>query len=221
MTFSAGSAGGATPPLDVARVMGCAVRAARLEPGVFAEVARDSSLTLGAVAVPAAVSFAAGVGALLFEKVLFDAGGLVAIVLRQLLLGPLAGVGAWFAWVMISHRVLASSGVAVNRDSLLRALGFATVPVALLLLMFVPDLLQGPALRLGYLSGGVVAATSVLTPLWALVAIQEAAPTATPRQVTFATLAGYLAALAVLGWLGFVAGIAPGFTVFLSGDRFL
>lgn len=218
-------AGGTAQPLDGARLVARVTGAARLEPGVFAEVAGDPAATVSAAIVVAAVSLVAGVGAVLFEQV-FGAGSMLAnltlsLVTRQLVVGPAVGIGGWLTWTVASIVLLKRLGVPADPERLARALGFASVPMALLGLMWLPDLLQGDRLVFGYLSAGVVATAAMLLALWGRTALREAVPAATERAATLASFGGYVVAMAIVSWLGFAAGVAPGISVFLSGDRFL
>lgn len=209
-------------PLDAAAVLPVLRRVATLEPGVFAEVAGQPSLTAPATVIPAVCAFAAALGATLFNGLLYpETASLVGLLLRQLVLGTVAGWLAWAVWVQVTTVLLQRGGVEVERDRLVRALGFAVVPYALLLFLWVPDLAQGNQFALGDLSAALLAAVLVIVPLWVRTAIREVVPVASERLVTTTCLGGFLAAFVLLTLLGSWAGVAPGYTIFLDGARFL
>ncbi len=209
-------------PLDAASVLPVLRRVAALEPGVFAEVAVNPALTAPATAIPAASAFAAALGATLFNALLYpETMSLMGLFLRQLVLGTVAGWLAWAVWLQVTMVLLARGGASVERERLLRALGFAIVPYALLVFLWVPNLAQGNQFALGDLSAALLAAVLVLVPLWMRCAIREVVPAAPERLVTTSCLGGFLVAFTLLTLLGSWAGVAPGYAVFLDGGRFL
>jgi hypothetical protein len=104
-------------------------RAATLDEELFAELASDAQSTGQAIAVVIGVALAQGISGL-------GAGGAGFF-------GAVAGAAfAWLLWVVAIHGIALGLGIASDLAALVRALGFAALPLALGALASVP--LVGP-----------------------------------------------------------------------------
>jgi hypothetical protein len=108
-------------------------RAATLDAELFAEVAADAGSTGQAIAVAIGVALAQGIAGLGAGA----AGFLTALASAAL---------AWLLWVVAIHVLALGLGVASDLAALVRALGFAALPLALAGLGSLP--LAGPLLEL-------------------------------------------------------------------------
>ena len=195
-------------------------RVALVDGEVFSDLRTDNRVTLTALALPALLLFLSSAGTWLFLELNFgfpvDAG---ALITRHIIAGTIAGYAMWLAWVLVAEGVLVRAfDVAVDRPALARAMGFASVPVVLMVVAFLPDVVQDtsdPALPSLSFALGLAAlfAWFALSDL----AITGAVPAATRRQVLLANLAGFLVFAAVLTVLASREGIAPGVWVHTNG----
>ena len=185
-------------------------RLIRLDLGVFDEICSDTSATRSAVIVVTIASFLSGLGAMLWWLVRnFNFGDDIDVLLRALILGSFFQVGVWIIWVYVVHWILARYGVVVDFYRLLRAMGFAFVPMGVAVLMVIAPL-GIPVALLG------LAATVLLTN----VAIQSASRADT-QQVIVANLGGFVVFVVIMGILanitqveGPLGGFAPGIFFF-------
>jgi hypothetical protein len=119
------------PPVADRTLMGRMIRAARLDPRLYAEVEADVTATGQAASVVLLAAFAGGIN---FPGAPFSI----------LFVGLLAALVGWllFAYViyLIGAKLLPESGTKADFGALLRAMGFANAPGVLKLLGIVPEL---------------------------------------------------------------------------------
>ena len=182
-------------------------RLARFDTTVFDEVRDEPGQTLPAVAIVLAGVLLAALGGWLWLWIEFDRLDTGRIIIREFLIGTIFAVLMWAVWVLIAELVLVQAyGLQVSRWALMRCMGYAAAPAALMLLVLIRSLSFGI---------GLVA----LAAWWALSghAIRAAVPTATPAQVSVANLAGFALFTLVLSVLAHQAGMAPGVFVHAGG----
>ena len=178
-------------------------RLSRLDPSVFREVRDDSSQTLSAILVVLGAVLLSALGGWLW--LIAEAEGLSTgrILVRQVVLGTIFGLGVWALWVFGAHVMLRSVfGRPASGTRLLRTMGYAAFPVAGSVLMVVPAL--GFAVGLMTVMAWFAASNA---------AIEAAAPEATRKEVLVANLAGFSLLVVVMSVLADAAGVAPGFFV--------
>ena len=210
MTEAADSGGMGGADFDATAVMAQLQRLARLDTTVFDEVRSAESQTIPAVVVSAVSILLGSLGAYLWLIVDNPFGGFdldhVQAILRVLLLGTAVTFAMWVAWALITQVVLLNLyNVTADRMALLRCIGFATAPAAVMLLVAIPSLSFGIGLV-------AIVAWFVLTNY----AIQAAAPNAAPNQVVISNLAGFLVFAVVLALLADAAALASGVFVHVA-----
>ena len=186
---------------DAGAIVGQIQRLARLDTTVFDEVRDAQKETVSAIVVAAVSIVVASFGAWLwieFEDFLPPDTG--KVITRILILGSLLTFGMWVVWALVSQVVLMNLfGVAADRMALLRCMGFAAAPAALMLLILIPTLSFGIGLA-------AVVAWFALTNY----AIQAAAPMARPNQVIIANFIGFAVFAIVLSIIADGTGISSG-----------
>ena len=177
---------------------------ARLRDSGFKTAAERKTFTVPALVVAAAAILVSGVGGWLYLK--FDDFGALPtgrVLFRELVVGSILTFVLWVAWLLIVEATLKRRGAEVDRLALLRAMGFACVPLVATLLMVVPMLAFGAGL--------------VALALWVAAterAVAAAVPEALPADRRVANLAGFAVLAVVLGGIAFQTGMAPGPFVF-------
>jgi hypothetical protein len=174
-----------------------------LDTTVFDEVRTDATATVPAVGVLVLATLLAGIGGW-FWWVLADFGGSGDVFLQSVIVGTIVSVAIWFVWVATTYVVLTQLFRArADIQELIRVMGFASAPLALMLLMFVPDIDFGVAL----LAIALFFGTSVI-------AVQSATDAPAGRALV-ATAAGFAIWAIVLGLLTTSSKTwAPGIFVF-------
>ena len=128
--------------MDPNVILGRVLRLARLDTSVFDEVRDDQNETIPAVIIAAISALLAGIGSFLWWKVVwgseFEPDG---VFLNTLLLGSIFtlamyGVGALVIYVVLAQMLK----LQVDLMSLVRVMGYAAIPMALWVLMFIPVL---------------------------------------------------------------------------------
>ena len=204
---------------DLAATWRYLARIARLDETVFSDIARDQVQTAAALALPAVLLFGATISSWLWLVLAVDDGldgG--AVLVRQVIGGTIVGYACWAGWVLIVERLLAMLwGQTVDRRALLRVMGFASLPVVLTWVMWLPDNLQGDDAPLGTLALAIMVAAA---SAWLMLSHRALAAVsgATENQRGAANLVGYFAFLAVLGLVS-RSGMAPGIPLFTRGFR--
>lgn len=207
---------------DLGATWGYLMAVARLEDGVFGRLARDETQSVAAVVLPAVLMLGGTISSWLYLLLAVDANvDAVGVILRGFVLGTIAGWGAWAGWAALTSFLLSWRwGHEVERWPLMRALGFATLPLVLTWVTFLPDTILGNDPVIGQVALPLMILAVMATAIFALHAVREAVPDAREREVTLATLGGYVAALAVLGLLASKSGIAPIFAIFTQGFEY-
>jgi hypothetical protein len=184
--------------MDPNVILNRVLRLARLDTTVFDEVRDDTNETIPAIIIAVVSAFLAGLGALLWWNVVPDISSnpenlfLNTFVLGSIFLAALYGVAALVAYFVLVQ----AYKVQVDLASLIRVLGYASIPLALSLLMFVP----------------VIWPVFSLVPLALLVVMMiyavQSASAADSTQVVIATIAGFAVMVLVLGLIATSADIA-------------
>lgn len=195
------------------------IRILRLDETVFADLARDQMQTAAALAVPAVLIFGSTISSWLWLALSVDDGldgG--AVLLRQVIAGTIVGYACWALWVFVVERMLAVVWhQQVDRRALFRVMGFATLPLVLTWIIWLPDNLQGDDAPLGTLALAITVAAASAWLLLSHRAIAEVTA-ATENERGAANLAGYLVFLAILGLIS-RSGMAPIVPLFTRGFR--
>lgn len=193
-------------PEDLEALWRRLVRVARLDVGVFLEAGNDSTSTLPALAIVVGATLLAGIGGWLLYLLIFPAVARdgVGFFLSSAIVGSIAAIALWFAWVFVTMVVLqALRGRQVSFLALVRTMGFAYFPIALEFILFISPL----ATPIGVIA---LAATVVFSD-----AAVETVTGARRDQALIATLAGFAVYVAVLALLGRGAQYyAPGLFAF-------
>ncbi len=186
-------------------------RVARLDFTVFEDARAERTGTAGAILIVLSASVVAGLGSWIWAMQHDDFRGLdpAPVFLKTVIAGGLLQTLVWLLWVYMAHWVLVRLfGAQVVFQELVRCMGVAFTPIFLSLFVGIAPL----AVPFGVFSLG-------LTFLTTNIAIEQATGV-TPREATFANLAGFGAFLVFMGALANVAeagtfgGLAPGLLFF-------
>ncbi len=163
----------------------------------------DSEAIAGSVVALVSI-FAAAIGGWLYVAIVGnDSLSITRVILGSVLAGTAVAFAAWLGWIFIVHWWLEREGHQLNRFRLVAAMGFASAPFAISILMFSVI----PAFGI-----------AVVALAWWFVQSQRAIaavlPQAPPERVQKANLAGFATFVVVLSLLAFAAGLAPGPFVF-------
>lgn len=162
-------------------------RLAQLDTTVFDEVRDDATDTVPALVVAAVASVLAGLGALLWWKIVPDFEP-DSLVLNTLILGSVFLFGMYLVAGLVVYVVLAQLyRVTTDLQALLRTLGYAGAPLALSVLMF---------LNIIYPVFAIVPLALVLTMMFYAV---QSASGADSKQVAVSCIIGYTVMVLVLG----------------------
>ena len=153
------------------------VRAAKLEPGVYEELERDTGATWEALLVVVIVSVAAGIGGLLAGEISGSAG----VAITDFAVGVVLAAMAWAEWSLITYFIGTTlfKGTA-DYGELLRTIGFAYTPNILQIFAFIPIL------------GGLLV---LIGAIWALIA----GVVAVRQALDFSTTKAILTV--IIGWI--------------------
>ncbi len=173
------------PQIVIARIL----RTLRLDTTVFEEAREDPAALTQSIVIAAASFFLAGLGGWFWWAVEgFSEKG--KLFLESVIAGTFLGVGAWLVWIAVAYLLLTSVfHYTANLERLVRSSGLATVPMALMLVMFIPGI-----------NIGVGLAALGLVFLLMDIAIQVSVE-ASPGHVIMATFAGFLVFCFVLSLL--------------------
>lgn len=125
--------------MDINKMLERAIRAARLDRTVFAELEADTSLTNEAIIFVAIIAVIQGAGGFLNSLVSGD-GFLAAI--GSLILGPIVAIIGFFIWAIVIFFVGTNlfKGQASDYTEVIRPLGYAYGPQVLGFFSFIPCL---------------------------------------------------------------------------------
>lgn len=162
-------------------------RLATLDTTVFDEVRMDTASTVPAVVVVVLATVMAGIGGWFWWRLAdFPASG--KVFLQSVVVGTIISVAIWFVWVATTYVVLTQLFRArADLQELIRVMGFASAPFALMLLMFIPGIDFGVALLAIALFFGTT-----------VIAVQSATDAPAGRALV-ATAAGFAVWAIVLG----------------------
>jgi hypothetical protein len=118
------------------------VRLARLDLSVLDQVRGDVRATVPSVVTAAAAMFMAGLGAFLWSAIEFEFDG--EFFWKSALLGTVFAMALWFVWVGVTFALITQvmKGHA-EIQPMMRVMGLATAPMALSILMFIPEVSFG------------------------------------------------------------------------------
>lgn len=167
MTTPAGGTGN-IGGVDVNSLVQKLRRLAMLDTTVFDEVKGDASATIPALVVAVLATVLAGLGGWfwwLFTDNLTDYKGGGTIFFQTVVLGSILSVALWFVWVGLTYVMLQQIFRArADLQQMIRVMGFAAAPMALVILVFVPVLGWGLGLgALALLFGTNVLAVQTVT----------------------------------------------------------
>jgi len=166
---------------DMQSLMNRLMRLIRLDTTVFDEVRLDPAATIPSVIVAAVSIFLSGIGGWLYWVITSDfETGSGQIFLKSAILGSVFAIALWVAWVLLAYVILTQVFRAqADPQQLVRTMGMAAAPLALTVLMFVPEI-----------SFGIALASMALTFGLTTVAVQ-AATNAVPAQALVANVVGF------------------------------
>ena len=181
-------------------------RLAMLDTSVFDEVRTDTTATVPAIIVAAAATLLAGFGGWLWW-VFNDIPDKGKIFWQSFILGSIISFVLWAVWVAITYVMLTQVfRRRADINELVRVMGFAMLPMALSLIIFIPGLDFG----IGVASLALLFAVSVIAV--------QAATDAPAGQVLAASGVGFAVWAIVLGLLVTDSHAwAPGFFVLDGG----
>ncbi len=193
--------------VDVNSLMQKLRRLAMLDTTVFDEVKGDASATIPALVVAVLATVLAGLGGWfwwLFTDHLTDYKGGGTIFFQTVVLGSILSVALWFVWVGVTYVMLQQIFRArADLQEMIRVMGFAAAPMALVVLVFIPVL--GWGLGLGALA--LLFGTNVL-------AVQSVTDAPAGR-VLVSNAAGFAVWVIILGLFVSDSHVyAPGFFIF-------
>lgn len=175
--------------MDTQVIVDRLIRLVRLDTTVFEEARDDVTGTIPSAAIALAAFFIAGFGGWLWW-VVQGYGDKGKVLWQSFLLGSIFAFIMWVVWIGIAFVVLVNVfRYAVNFERMLRACGYAAVPVIVTFFMFIPGINEGIGLAgfaLLFLTMDIGIQVSVDAP---------------PGQVILATFAGFLVFCIVLSFL--------------------
>lgn len=192
--------------IDFSTILQRLRRLAMLDTTVFDEVRTDTDSTIPALIVTIIATFLAGIGGWLWW-IFNDVGAIPTvpgggeIFVQSVIVGSIVSVLLWSVWLAIAYVMLTQVFRArADLNELVRVMGFASAPLALTLLMFIPGIDFGVGLAALALFFGAN-----------LVAVQTVTD-ADAGRVLVATAAGFAVWAIVLGLLVNDGNVfAPGF----------
>ena len=177
--------------MDPNLILNKILRLARLDTTVFDEVRDDANELIPAMIVAGVSALLAGLGATLFYEFNFDYGQ-EKPWLNTFILGGVFMAALYLVWVLIAYVIIVQVYKAsADLQSLLRTMGYAAVPLALSVLMFIPVLYPVFAI--------VPLALLFVMSIYAVQAVTNADST----QVVIANTAGFSVMVLVLSIVAF------------------
>ena len=177
------------PNLVINRIL----RLARLDTTVFDEVRDDVNELIPALVVAGVSALLAGLGATLFWLFNFDSNYRPEKVwLNNFILGSLFMAALYFVWILVTYVIIVQLYKAsADLQSLIRTMGYAAVPLALSVLMFIPVLYP------------VIALVSIILLFVMSIYAVQSVTNADSSQVVIANLAGFAVMALVLSIVAF------------------
>lgn len=177
------------PRLDIGILAERLQRLLRLDATVFDEVRQDPAATGPAVVVLVGSTLLAGIGGWLWW-IVQGYGDTGKLFLQSVILGSVFSVALWIVWLLIAWVILAQLfQEQADWQQMLRAMGFAAIPLALSAAMFIPGIDLGVALASLVFFFGLTT-----------IAVQSTT-TANAARVLVANVAGFAVWAIVLGLL--------------------
>jgi hypothetical protein len=201
--------------MDVNSLMQKVRRLAMLDTSVFDEVRADRALTVPAAVVGVVSIFLFAIGGWLWWVISGPGGDAYIdnsdILVKSVIIGTILAVVLWAVWVGITYVLLAQVFRArADLNELVRVMGFAALPLALGILMFIPSL---------EFAVGLSALTLMVGATY--IAVQSATDAPAGR-VLVAVVAGFAVWAFVLTLFVTDENIyAPGFFLFDWGPEYL
>ncbi len=161
-------------------------RLARLDTSVFDEVKDDQNELIPALVIAVVSAFLAGLGAWLYWEFVFDysEGAVVnAFLLGSIFLAVMYGVAILITYVVLVQIFKATAEL----PALFRTMGYAALPLALSVLMFIPGIYP------------VFALAPIAFLFVMMIYAVRSATNAQPEQVVIAAGAGLVVMILVLG----------------------
>jgi|DewCreStandDraft_2_1066082.scaffolds.fasta_scaffold00221_65 hypothetical protein len=183
-------------------------RLLRGDMALFEDAQADPGATVPALAVVIGASLLSGLGSWLWWVFQTDVGRL-EVFLKSFLIGGLLQVLVWLVWVYVAYQVLTIGfGTMVSFYGMVRAMGFAFVPMGLMVLMAVPQFTVPLAVI-------AIVATVLLSQLALQVVTDYDAPrAAVANLIGFAVFALVMGVLANIAEVRNIGGVAPGLFFF-------
>ncbi len=191
--------------MDVNSLMQRLRRLAMLDTTVFDEVKGDKNSTIPAIVVVVVATFLAGIGGWLWYLMQDYAPDTGDFLLKSAILGSILAIIVWaIGWMGVTYVMLTQIFRArADVNELVRVMGFATAPLALMVAMFIPGLDYG----IGLAALGLTFGTTQI-------ALQSATD-APPAKVLIANAAGFAVFAIVLQlFVGTTNTYAPGVFIF-------
>lgn len=163
------------------------LRLARLDTTVFDEVRDDVNELIPAIIVAAVSALLAGLGSFLWWQINFDAQP-DGLFFRGFIMGSLFLAALYFVWVLVVYVLLVQVYKAsADLQALIRTMGYAALPLAASVLMFIP----------------VIYPVFAIVPIGLLFVLSiyavQSVTNADSTQVVMANLAGFVVMVLVLG----------------------
>jgi len=173
--------------MDPNAILNKIMRLAKLDTSVFDEARDDVNELIPALIVAAVSCLLAGLGGWLFWSVTYDISS-DDLFMNLVVFGSIFLIALYAVWVLIAYVVLVQLYKATaDLQALFRTMGYAALPLALILLMFIPVLYPVFAL-----------VPLVLVFVMAIYAVQSVT-NADSTQVVIANLVGFSVMVLVLG----------------------
>lgn len=164
-------------------------RLAQLDTTVFDEVKDDYNETIPAVIVAIVSAFLAGLGAFLWGEIAFD-GDFDSAFVNTFLLGSIFLAVVYGAAALVIYVVLVQMyRLQVDLQSLIRVMGYAAIPLAISLLMFIPGIWP------------VFSLTSLALLFVMMIYAVQSVSNADSKQVIIAVTVGFAVMCLVLGFI--------------------
>ena len=175
--------------MDPNVVMNRLLRLVKLDTTVFDEVRDDTNELIPALVIAAISSLLAGLGSAMWWKVIPDLGGdRDSLWVNQFILGSVFMFVMLVVIALVVYVIMAQMyKVQTDVQSLIRTVGYASFPMALSLLMFVPLLWP------------IFAIVPLALLMVMLIYAVQSATSAESSQVVMATLIGFVVFVFVLG----------------------
>ncbi|MBA4181146.1 MAG: hypothetical protein C0506_11205 [Anaerolinea sp.] len=173
------------------------VRLVKLDTSVFDEVRDDPKELVPAIVIAVASAFLAGLGALLWWNVVPDGPDPDSVFVNQFILGSIFMAVMYGVAGLIVYVVMAQMyKVQVDLQAIIRTMGYASFPLALSVLMFIPILWP------------VFAIVPLAILLVMMIYAVQSATAAESNQVVMASVIGFAVFVLILGLISITTDLA-------------